>query len=90
MMRALQPQADGKTFLFTQDGEPLWWGPDFKECIEIARIDSIDEVRKMIEREALEPTEMYAYDAGFRRRCVNALADIWCRLLQRFNMAISR
>ena len=50
MKRAPQPQGDG-TWLFLQDGEQVWWGQDFVECIEQARLDSIGEVRKMVEAE---------------------------------------
>jgi hypothetical protein len=89
MKRALQPQGDG-TWLFLQDGEQVWWGQDFVECIEQARLDSIGEVRKMVAREESEPMEVYAYDTSFRKRGAHTLIDFWFRFSLWFKRVVSR
>jgi len=86
----LQPQGNG-SWLFLRDGEQVWAGAEFEECIKVARIDSIDEVRKMIDAEESKPREVYAYDeswyGAFRHRIRNVLGAwsvFWRSLSQRF------
>lgn len=75
MNYVLQPQGGRSGFLFLRDdtGEELWWGEAYREAIEVARLDSISEVRRMIAREeaadleSLERSAQERYVANSRR-----------------------
>ena len=87
MRRALQPQGDG-TWLFLRDGEPIWSSSDFEEFIEVARIDSMQEVEKMIAAEVQH--EPYEYEHGTFRVWTNHILDFWFRMGQLFAQRFKR